>query len=93
MSIVLREIDGAFVTHMHNHQDGGYYFGHYFYKVELWEALADFAKRCISYGMPPLLLPQAKEQIQEDILTYLGDKHFATDSVRDALCQIVCDRL
>ena len=48
--IVLRRNDkGEYVTHWHNTQDGGYYFGHYF--TDLAEAVADFKARCAKAGV------------------------------------------
>ena len=42
--IVLREWrEGEWVTHFHNFEDGGYYYGHYFTKLEAAEA--DFEER------------------------------------------------
>lgn len=52
-SIVLRENSkGEWVTHLRNHQDGGYHSGHYFHHDEFGKAFRDWEARCANLNVP-----------------------------------------
>ena len=100
LTAVLRQNHkGEYVTHLRNHQAGGYFEGHYFDSCELWRAVKDWATRCESIGAPPTgVNPHMKEQIQEDIRSYLSTTHVHSycpdyDLVVDELCQIIARSL
>lgn len=48
LTVVLhKNFKGEYVTHVHNSEDGGFYWGHYFSDLE--SAMKDFHKRGESY--------------------------------------------
>jgi len=99
LSIVLRQNDkGEFVTHMANHEDGGFHSGHYFHADEFVKAVLDWEKRCADINVAPEPMDysgEIKEQIQEDILTRMDcvEGIEELEKLRNDLCQIICDRL
>lgn len=57
LSVVLRrhESSGGLMVHERNHQDGGYYGGHYFEWNHWQEAMSNFMDRAARLGVVPTI--------------------------------------